>query len=166
MCGIVGYIGRREAAPIIIEGLKKLEYRGYDSFGVATLGSGIEVAKHQGRISEYAGAAIRLRGKTGIGHTRWATHGIPNDTNAHPHLDCANKIAIVHNGIIENFAELKRDLTKRGHIFRSDTDTEAVVHIIEENMAKGGDFLSAVQDTLPRLKGSYALLVIAWGKLD
>ncbi len=164
MCGIVGYIGRREAAPIIIEGLKKLEYRGYDSFGVATLGSGIEVAKHQGRISEYAGAAIRLRGKTGIGHTRWATHGIPNDTNAHPHLDCANKIAIVHNGIIENFAELKRDLTKRGHIFRSDTDTEAVVHIIEENMAKGGDLLSAVQDTLPRLKGSYALLVIACGE--
>ena len=164
MCGIVGYIGRREAAPIIIEGLKKLEYRGYDSFGVATLGSGIEVAKHQGRISEYAGAAIRLHGQTGIGHTRWATHGIPNDTNAHPHLDCANKIAIVHNGIIENFAELKRDLTKRGHIFRSDTDSEVVVHIIEENMAKGGDLLSAVRDTLPRLKGSYALLVIACGE--
>ncbi|MEN6443270.1 MAG: glutamine--fructose-6-phosphate transaminase (isomerizing) [Methanoregula sp.] len=163
MCGIVGYIGRREAAPLIIESLKKLEYRGYDSFGVATLSSGIEIAKHQGRISEYAGAAIRLHGKTGIGHTRWATHGIPNDANAHPHLDCANKIAIVHNGIIENFAELKRDLISRGHVFRSDTDTEVVVHIIEENMAKRRDLLSAVQDTLPFLKGSYALLVIACG---
>ncbi len=164
MCGIVGYIGRREAAPIIMEGLKKLEYRGYDSFGVATLGSGIEVAKNQGRISEYAGAAIKLHGKIGIGHTRWATHGVPNDTNAHPHLDCANKIAIVHNGIIENFAELRRDLISRGHIFRSDTDTEVVVHIIEENMAKSGDLLSAVQDTLPLLKGSYALLVIVCGE--
>jgi glucosamine--fructose-6-phosphate aminotransferase (isomerizing) len=163
VCGIVGYIGRREAAPLIIESLKKLEYRGYDSFGVATLSSGIEIAKHQGRISEYAGAAIRLHGKTGIGHTRWATHGIPNDANAHPHLDCANKIAIVHNGIIENFAELKRDLISRGHVFRSDTDTEVVVHIIEENMAKRRDLLSAVQDTLPFLKGSYALLVIACG---
>jgi len=161
VCGIVGYVGRREAASLIIEGLKKLEYRGYDSFGVATLGSGIELAKYQGRISEYAGTAIRLHGKMGIGHTRWATHGIPNDINAHPHLDCANCIAVVHNGIIENFSELKRNLVSRGHRFRSDTDTEVIVHLIEEAYAQQRDLCRAVEETVPLLKGSYALLVIA-----
>ena len=110
MCGIVGYIGRREAAPIIVEGLKKLEYRGYDSFGVATISSGIELDKHQGRISDSSSSAINLKGKIGIGHTRWATHGVPNDVNAHPHLDCSNQIAVVHNGIIENYAESKAQL--------------------------------------------------------
>lgn len=160
----MGYVGRREAAPIIVEGLKKLEYRGYDSFGVATLISGIELAKHQGRISEHAGTAARLRGKTGIGHTRWATHGIPNDVNAHPHMDCANRIAVVHNGIIENYTELKRDLLARGHAFRSETDTEVVVHLIEEARQKEPDLLTAVQNILPRLKGSYALLVITAGE--
>ena len=151
----------REAAPLIIEGLKRLEYRGYDSFGVATRGSGIDLVKHQGRISEYSGSATRLHGKTGIGHTRWATHGIPNDANAHPHLDCANRIAIVHNGIIENFSGLKRDLISRGHRFRSDTDTEVVIHLLEEAYAKEHDLLVAVQNTVPLLKGSFALLVIA-----
>ncbi|MCX6689604.1 MAG: glutamine--fructose-6-phosphate transaminase (isomerizing) [Methanoregula sp.] len=160
MCGIVGYAGRRDAAPLIIEGLKRLEYRGYDSFGVATLGSGIELVKHQGRISGYAGSAHQLHGKTGIGHTRWATHGIPNDANAHPHLDCTNRIAVVHNGIIENFSSLKRDLISRGHRFRSDTDTEVVVHLLEEAYAKEHDILVAVQNTVPLLKGSFALLVI------
>jgi glutamine---fructose-6-phosphate transaminase (isomerizing) len=164
VCGIVGYVGRREAAPLIIEGLKKLEYRGYDSFGIATLGTGIELAKHQGRITEYAGAAIQLQGKTGIGHTRWATHGIPNDANAHPHTDCSNHIAVVHNGIIENYAELKRDLLARGHVFKSETDTEVVVHLIEESRAKDNDLLPAVQSILPGLIGSYALLVIATGE--
>ena len=132
MCGIVGYIGRREAAPIIVEGLKKLEYRGYDSFGVATISGGIELDKHQGRISDSSSSAIRLKGKIGIGHTRWATHGVPNDVNAHPHMDCSSRIAVVHNGIIENYAELKRQLISRGHIFRSETDTEVVAHLIEE----------------------------------
>ena len=117
MCGIVGYIGRRDAAPIIVEGLKKLEYRGYDSFGVATLGMGIDLVKHQGRISEKACTAAKLKGKIGIGHTRWATHGIPNDANAHPHTDCLGKIAVVHNGIIENYADLKRNLRSRGLLF-------------------------------------------------
>ena len=162
MCGIVGYIGRRQAAPLILEGLKKLEYRGYDSFGIATLGSCIEIEKHKGRISEYDGR-ILLGGTTGIGHTRWATHGIPNDVNAHPHLDCSDRIALVHNGIIENFVELKKALTARGHIFRSETDTEVVVHLIEEEYAKKADLLSAVRSALHHLKGSYALLVIATG---
>lgn len=164
MCGIVGYIGRRDAAPLIVEGLKKLEYRGYDSFGVATLGTGINLAKHQGRISERADSAARLEGKIGIGHTRWATHGIPNDANAHPHTDCSGKIAVVHNGIIENYADLKRHLQSRGHIFRSETDTEVIVHLIEEEYAKKPDLLLAVQAVVPKLEGSYAILVIAAGE--
>ncbi|PKL69432.1 MAG: glutamine--fructose-6-phosphate transaminase (isomerizing) [Methanomicrobiales archaeon HGW-Methanomicrobiales-1] len=161
MCGIVGYVGRREAAPLIVEGLKKLEYRGYDSFGVATIGKSIELDKHKGRISENTHSALRLKGKIGIGHTRWATHGIPNDINAHPHLDCSGTIALVHNGIIENYAELKRQLKTRGHTFRSETDTEVIVHLIEEEYGKNKDLLLAVQTVVPKLEGSYALLVIA-----
>lgn len=164
MCGIVGYIGRRDAAPLIVEGLKKLEYRGYDSFGIATLGDGISLVKYQGRISGKASTAARLHGKTGIGHTRWATHGIPNDINAHPHLDCSGKIAVVHNGIIENYADLKRDLVMRGHTFRSETDTEVIVHLIEEEYAKKPDLLNAVQAAVPKLEGSYAILVIVAGE--
>jgi glucosamine--fructose-6-phosphate aminotransferase (isomerizing) len=161
VCGIVGYVGRREAAPLIVEGLKKLEYRGYDSFGVATIGKTLELDKHKGRISDNTQSALRLNGKIGIGHTRWATHGIPNDANAHPHLGCSGTIAIVHNGIIENYAELKRELKARGHTFRSDTDTEIIVHLIEEEYEKKKDFLLAVQTVVPKLEGSYALLVIA-----
>jgi len=161
VCGIVGYVGRKEAAPIIIEGLKKLEYRGYDSFGVATLGNGIELAKHRGRISENTSSAIKLTGKIGIGHTRWATHGAPNDINAHPHMDCSGSIAVVHNGIIENYAELKRQLVSRGHIFRSETDTEVAAHLIEEHYTGTKTLLAAVQEILPLLEGSYALLVIS-----
>jgi len=162
VCGIVGYIGRRPAGLLILEGLKKLEYRGYDSFGIATAADRIEVDKHQGRISEYAGR-ISLHGTLGIGHTRWATHGIPNNANAHPHTDCNNEIAIVHNGIIENYGELKKELLSRGHTFRSDTDTEVIVHLIEEHYAQSHDLSGAVGKTLLRLKGSYALLVIANG---
>ncbi len=164
MCGIVGYIGRREAAPIIVEGLKRLEYRGYDSFGVATIGGGIELDKHQGRISDSSDSSIRLKGKIGIGHTRWATHGVPNDVNAHPHTDCSGHIAVVHNGIIENYSMLKRQLISRGHIFRSDTDTEVVAHLIEEAYESEKDLLSAVQKVVPVLTGSYALLVIVAGE--
>jgi len=164
VCGIVGYIGRREAIPILIEGLKKLEYRGYDSFGVATISGGIELDKHQGRISDSTRSAVHLKGKTGIGHTRWATHGVPSDTNAHPHMDCSNRIAVVHNGIIENYAELKRQLISRGHVFRSETDTEVVVHLIEEEYESEKDLLSAVQNVTQKLMGSYALLVIAAGE--
>lgn len=162
MCGIVGYIGRRVAAPIIVKGLKKLEYRGYDSFGVATSGSEIGIFKHAGRISENARSAARLDGTIGIGHTRWATHGVPNDVNAHPHTDCKNRIAIVHNGIIENYAKLKRELSARGHRFLSETDTEVVAHLIEEKYT--GNLFSAVQDVVPHLRGSFALLVIAAGE--
>jgi len=162
VCGIVGYVGRKEAAPIIVEGLKKLEYRGYDSFGVATIGiDGIELTKHRGRISENASSSLKLKGKIGIGHTRWATHGAPNDVNAHPHTDCSGTIAVVHNGIIENYAELKRQLISRGHSFSSDTDTEVVAHLIEEYYTGTKNLLAAVQESLPKLEGSYALLVIS-----
>lgn len=163
MCGIVGYIGRREAAPVIVEGLKRLEYRGYDSFGVATKTDSIHLVKHKGRISENAGAAIRIHGKTGIGHTRWATHGVPNDVNAHPHTDCTGRIALVHNGIIENYSELKKELLAGGHTFKSETDTEVVVHLIEDACKRHPDLLMAVREIIPRLTGSYALLVMsAW----
>jgi glutamine---fructose-6-phosphate transaminase (isomerizing) len=161
VCGIVGYIGRREAAPLIVEGLKKLEYRGYDSFGVATLETEISIDKHQGRISENGSSALRLKGKIGIGHTRWATHGVPNDTNAHPHMDCSGTLAVVHNGIIENYTELKHQLVARGHTFLSETDTEVVVHLIEEEYDRTKDLYSAVLAVLPVLKGSYAILVIS-----
>lgn len=161
MCGIVGYIGKREAAPLIVEGLKKLEYRGYDSFGVATLGKELSIAKHQGRISENSSSAGRLKGKIGIGHTRWATHGIPNDINAHTHADCSGTLAVVHNGIIENYTELKRQLIARGHTFLSETDTEVIVHLIEDEYKKTNDLYEAVLAVVPSLKGSYALLVIS-----
>jgi glucosamine--fructose-6-phosphate aminotransferase (isomerizing) len=159
MCGIVGYIGRKQAAPILVDGLKKLEYRGYDSFGITTLNNDLRTMKKCGRISENEGFATHLLGKIGIGHTRWATHGIPDDLNAHPHSDCTGKIAIVHNGIIENYAELRRLLIDRGHTFRSQTDTEVIAHLIEEHFR--GDLFEAVKKTLESLKGSYAILAVA-----
>ena len=146
---------------MIIEGLKKLEYRGYDSFGIATMESGITIEKHQGRISANAVSVAGLIGKTGIGHTRWATHGVPSDENAHPHIDCSGKIAIVHNGIIENYAGLRRQLETLGHTFRSETDTEVIVHLIEDEYSTTHNLLTAVTAVLPQLKGSYAILVIA-----
>jgi glucosamine--fructose-6-phosphate aminotransferase (isomerizing) len=164
MCGIVGYIGRRDAMPIIVDGLMKLEYRGYDSFGIATISGGIELDKHQGRISDSSFLSNNLKGKIGIGHTRWATHGVPNDINAHPHMDCSNRIAVVHNGIIENYAELKRQLISRGHVFRSETDTEVVAHLVEEAYVLEKDLLIAMQKVVPMLTGSYALLVITTGE--
>ncbi len=159
MCGIVGYIGRRDATPVLIQGLKRLEYRGYDSFGLATVGSAIEIYKKVGRISGGEAGAAGLRGCTGIGHTRWATHGEPSDINAHPHIDCTGTIALVHNGVIENYSELKRELQGRGHTFRSETDTEVIAHLVEERY--DGDLLAAVSAILPLLKGSYAVLAIA-----
>jgi len=164
MCGIVGYIGRRDAMPIIVDGLMKLEYRGYDSFGIATISGGIELDKHQGRISDSSFLSNNLKGKIGIGHTRWATHGVPNDINAHPHMDCSNRIAVVHNGIIENYAELKRQLISRGHVFRSETDTEVVAHLVEEAYVLEKDLFLAMQKVVPMLTGSYALLVITTGE--
>jgi len=164
LCGIVGYIGYRPAARIIVEGLKKLEYRGYDSFGLATENnrSTLECYKRQGRISEAEKNASMLGGTIGIGHTRWATHGVPSDINAHPHFDCHKRIAVVHNGIIENYAELKEELMSKGHAFSSETDTEVIAHLIEQHY--NGDLFDAVRTSLPELTGSYALLVIAEGE--
>lgn len=162
MCGIVGYIGFRQAAPVLIEGLKQLEYRGYDSYGIAALDDQIAVHKKAGKVSDIPVSSPVLKGVCGIGHTRWATHGIPSDVNAHPHLDCCNQIGVVHNGIIENYAHLKRELIGRGHNFRSDTDTEVIVHLLEEEYT--GDLLRAMEKIVPLLEGSYAILAITVGE--
>ncbi len=162
MCGIVGFTGSAEAKNILLEGLKRLEYRGYDSAGIAVYnGHSIEVVRRLGKVSELVGAVGEqdCKGFCGIGHTRWATHGSPSERNAHPHTSCANDIAVVHNGIIENFAELRKELTERGHCFSSDTDTEVVAHLIED--AYDGDLLQAVQKATSRLIGAYGLAVIA-----
>jgi len=161
MCGIVGYIGYRQAAPVCTSGLLSLEYRGYDSFGIATLSPALSLCKHLGKISDAKTSANHLTGTIGIGHTRWATHGVPSEINAHPHVDQNRKIAVVHNGIIENYAELKRGLEDRGVVFSSQTDTEVIPHLIAEKYT--GDLLAAVTDILPMLKGSYALLILAEG---
>ena len=160
MCGIVGYLGYRNAAEVCMEGLLRLEYRGYDSFGIATVSPEISIFKETGKISA-AKDAVHLKGTCGIGHTRWATHGVPSRTNAHPFTDCTGKIAVVHNGIIENYAALKRDLEKRGHTFVSETDTEVIPHLIEEKYT--GNLREAVSKILPLLEGAYAILVIAEG---
>jgi glucosamine--fructose-6-phosphate aminotransferase (isomerizing) len=161
MCGIVGYIGNEEATPVLLNGLKHLEYRGYDSAGIAVLGEmGLSVCKSKGALhylEERLGVAS-LCGSMGIGHTRWATHGEPSDTNSHPHTDVAGKIAVVHNGIIENHARLKTWLTNHGVAFRSETDTEVIAHLIDFHY--NGDLLLAVTEALKRLDGSYALGII------
>jgi glucosamine--fructose-6-phosphate aminotransferase (isomerizing) len=161
VCGIIGYIGDRPAQEILLKGLGRLEYRGYDSAGLAILsGRRLRIAKRQGKLKVLSGEVgpDPIEGTLGVGHTRWATHGVPNDTNAHPHCDCTGKIAIVHNGIIENYLGLKKELKRRGHKFVSDTDTETVSHLIEENYK--GDLERAVQKAVKRIKGSYALAVI------
>jgi glucosamine--fructose-6-phosphate aminotransferase (isomerizing) len=162
MCGIVGYVGFRPAAKVIVDGLQKLEYRGYDSFGVATNNPSLQVFKCEGKISEKGSEAGCLHGTIGIGHTRWATHGVPSDRNAHPHLDCTGRIAVVHNGIIENYAALTRELEAKGHVFRSETDTEVVAHLIED-CYDGSDLRGAVEAACSRLTGSFALLVTVEG---
>src|ERR1700759_1288630 len=133
MCGIVGYIGHREAYPVVLKGLKRLEYRGYDSSGIALIDGGLKVYKRKGRVSELEEMLIGkdLRGNIGIGHTRWATHGEPSDRNAHPHASNSGEIAVVHNGIIENYAQLKAELMKQNYEFHSDTDTEVMAVLIE-----------------------------------
>ena len=139
MCGIVAYVGPRKAQPILLEALSRLEYRGYDSAGLAIInGHGIEVRKKSGRIENLAKACMAkpILGEIGISHTRWATHGAPTDANAHPHLDASGKLALVHNGVIENFLELKEKLTKAGHKFQSETDTEVLAHCLGESYAK------------------------------
>ncbi len=163
MCGIVAYIGSQEAYPIILEGLKRLEYRGYDSAGVAVLNDDIVVVKKKGKVSklESAATANNVTGNIGIGHTRWATHGKPDDLNAHPHLSGNGKIAIIHNGIIENYSTLKKALEKLGHHFKSETDTEVLVHLIEEYQKEYNlDLHSAVRRALNKVVGAYAIVVL------
>jgi len=162
MCGIIGYIGKREAFPFLLTGLAKLEYRGYDSAGVALLSEELCIQKEIGKLSEIQFEEVE--GKIGIAHVRWATHGRVSKENAHPHCDCKNEIAIVHNGIIENHRELKAGLVKRGHVFTSDTDSEVVSHLIEEFSAEGCNFEDAVINALKLLEGSYTLLAIKRGE--
>jgi glutamine---fructose-6-phosphate transaminase (isomerizing) len=162
MCGIVGYIGRDQALPIILEGLRRLEYRGYDSAGVAVLDDRLAVVKRAGKLDELVRAleVDRPSGTVGMGHTRWATHGQPTDANAHPHLDCGGRIAVIHNGIIENFADLRAGLEKRGHTLLSETDTECIAHLIEEH-ADSEDLTDAVRATVKELEGAYAIVVLS-----
>jgi len=161
MCGIVGYIGHREAAPLILESLRKLEYRGYDSAGIAVLNDGeVMIRRAEGKLNNLETALQRqpMAGSIGIGHTRWATHGRPSETNAHPHR--AGDIVVVHNGIIENYLELKEQLSGRGTHFSSETDSEIVAHLVAEKIERGVDFLDAVRRTLREIHGSYALLFL------
>ncbi len=165
MCGIVAYIGQKEAFPIVLKGLKRLEYRGYDSAGIAVVNNGdLTIFKKQGKVQELENftSSLNTSGSIGIGHTRWATHGVPNDVNAHPHASGNEKFALVHNGIIENYAVLKKELQHRGHIFKSETDTEVLMHLIEEIINKQQcDLFTAVRHALNEVIGAYAIVVIS-----
>ncbi len=161
MCGIVGYIGERQAAPILLDSLRRLEYRGYDSAGIAVLNEKIVCYKTQGELEKLIKIVPRnLDGTVGIGHTRWATHGKPSTANAHPHLDCSGEIAVVHNGIIENFYQLREELKKNGHKFNSETDTEVLAHLIEENYSYSKSLIQALRSTVSRVSGSFAIAVL------
>jgi len=164
MCGIVGYLGDKDAVGVIVEGLKRLEYRGYDSAGVAVLGpSGLEVRRAAGRIKVLEGILRDhpVRGTVGIGHTRWATHGRPTDENAHPHTDGSGTLVVVHNGIIENYLPIKERLAAEGHVFTSETDTEVIAHLIERHLGQTPRLEEAVRRALGELKGSYAIVVLS-----
>lgn len=169
MCGIVGYVGSRPAAPILLRALQDLEYRGYDSAGVALLsdrgeGEPLTVTKRQGKISNLE-AALRENGDsqatTGMGHTRWATHGAPSDTNAHPHTSCSGEVCVIHNGIVENYAELRTRLQANGHKFNSETDTETIAHLMEEEVRGGASLLDALRKTAEQLEGSQAIVAMS-----
>ncbi len=162
MCGIVGYTGNRQALPILINCLRKLEYRGYDSCGVAVTTDTIQICKDAIRVDNLSKIVPAIPGHTGIGHTRWATHGRPSQKNAHPHSDCSSKISVVHNGVITNYQELRNKLKAEGHIFVSETDTEVIPHLIEKNFH--GDLIQAIEDTLTMLEGSYAIIVMLAGE--
>ncbi|MBI2860196.1 MAG: glutamine--fructose-6-phosphate transaminase (isomerizing) [Chloroflexi bacterium] len=162
MCGIVGYIGRRQAQPVLFNCLSKLEYRGYDSCGIALLGDSIQVCKDEVRVKALEKALPPIAGLAGIGHTRWATHGEPSRANAHPHCDCTGRIAVVHNGVISNFQRLKDKLISTGHVFASETDTEVLPHLIESYYQ--GDLEEAVERSLADIEGSYAIIAVVAGE--
>ena len=165
MCGIVGYTGKDEALSPVIEGLRRLEYRGYDSAGIALIqnnGEALWVEKRAGKLGNLEKELNNVPSShSGIGHTRWATHGGPTDQNAHPHLDNEGKLAVIHNGIIENYVELRKELEKRGHKFTSETDTESVAHLLSDaRKANNGDLAAAMRDVCKELRGSFTLLAI------
>src|SRR6202789_4711851 len=166
MCGIVGYVGNKEVVPIIIEGLRGLEYRGYDSAGIAVAGNGdkLQLRRAEGKLRNLE-EVIRLKpldGTYGIGHTRWAPHGRPTEENAHPHRDCTGRIVVVHNGIIENYLQLKHQLQAEGHKFVTETDTEIVAHLVEKNSQGGTICLEeAVRQSLKQLRGIYSLVLLS-----
>jgi len=165
----MGYIGERQALPILLDGLRKLEYRGYDSAGVAVFGNGrIEVRRAAGKLARLADMTSQngISGTVGIGHTRWATHGLPTDQNAHPHTDCTGKVAVIHNGIIENFLSLREMLETRGHRFSSDTDTEVIAHLIEEELSRSVSLEEAVRRAIQQAHGAYAIVVMSSDQPD
>ena len=164
MCGIVAYVGHRDAQQVIIKGLKRLEYRGYDSAGIALLNKGLNIYKKKGKVTELEDhlRGIDLASHIGIGHTRWATHGEPNDVNAHPHYSSSKKLAIIHNGIIENYSSLKQELINKGHSFSSDTDTEVLIHFIEDIQENNNCTLDeAVRLALTKVIGAYAIVIMS-----
>jgi glucosamine--fructose-6-phosphate aminotransferase (isomerizing) len=170
MCGIVGYAGRRDCVPLILGGLRRLEYRGYDSAGLAVVnGRGeFDVRRSEGKMENIEALVARqpLEGRMGLGHTRWATHGRPCEENSHPHRDCTGRVAVVHNGIIENYAELKADLSAAGHKFVTETDTEVVAHLIEDRIRDGADLAGALRETARRLEGIFSIVAAHAGSPD
>jgi glutamine---fructose-6-phosphate transaminase (isomerizing) len=168
MCGIIGYVGEQEAAPILFGGLARLEYRGYDSVGIAVMGTDGQIAVHK-RVGKLNGLSSTLEnaspaGRIGIGHTRWATHGKPSDDNAHPHTDCRGEVVVIHNGIVENHQELKQQLLASGHTFSSQTDTEVIPHLIEAFLGEGKDFHAAVEAAVGAISGAHAILAVSRGE--
>ncbi|MDP4185928.1 MAG: class II glutamine amidotransferase, partial [Bacteroidota bacterium] len=168
MCGIVGYVGQQEAKDLLLEGLKKLEYRGYDSAGIAILNGDIHLFKSPGNIASLESTLpSTIEGKCGIAHTRWATHGAPNQTNAHPHVSNSGDMTMVHNGIIENYQELKKELRDKGYSFKSDTDSEVLLNLIEfEYNQNGQDAADAIRKATSRVKGTYAIGLLIKGESD
>jgi glutamine---fructose-6-phosphate transaminase (isomerizing) len=169
MCGIVGYIGEKDATPIILNGLKRLEYRGYDSAGLAVMENGhIEVRRDAGKLARLAALVEEkpVHGRIGIGHTRWATHGIPSARNAHPHASSDGKVVVVHNGIVENFMELREELGAEGTVFNSDTDTETIVHLVERYLSLDLGLVEATRRALTHLKGAHGIVVMSLNEPD